>query len=261
MHRQPVESNRCLQKTSRVSDEIIRVESFIDVVSFSAVDARKILHSEKMFLNFVTESCATSKFTDGMNKICNICATNQTIEHRLIKCNGTCDGFFHEKCIGKRTPQNLGNGDDAGVPSDLHICEYCTNESEMLCFICKASDDLSRSQMVNCKVLNCLRRYHMTCLQSWLHQSKWTGSVEDFVCPSHQCHQCGTNRKTHLTTCIKCPTAVHNDASCIHAGMVILSDTRHICTRHREPRKNASSLDYCYICNMGTCIWDTIFGL
>lgn len=259
LHRRTTElntSNRSLVKESRVNDEIIRVESFINTVSFSETpaDARDIPYAEKMLLKFVTESCVSSKFTDGVNESCNICLTNQTTEHRLIKCGGSCDGYFHRKCVEKRTPQNLSNGDDAGEPNDL-ICDDCTNESEALCFICKANEDSSKSQMVNCNVSNCLRRYHTTCLQNWTHQAEWTDG--NFICPSHHCNQCGPdesdkNRITNLTTCIKCPTAVHNDASCIHAGMIILSDTRHICTKHRQLRKNATNLDYCYACNMGT---------
>ncbi|XP_037036081.1 probable histone-lysine N-methyltransferase Mes-4 [Bradysia coprophila] len=250
-------SNRCLVKASRVNDEISRVESFINTVSFSTpetpIDARETPHSEKMFSKFITESIASCRFTDGVNNRCSICITDQTIDQKLIKCGGTCDGYFHQKCVEKGAPQDLSHRDDAGGPNDF-ICENCTSESKTLCFICKASEDSPGSQMLNCKVSHCLRRYHTTCLLSW-PQSHWTGSDEDFTCPSHQCHQCGpdpneSKRKAYLTTCIKCPTAVHNDASCIHAGTVILSDTRHICIRHRQLRKNASNLDYCYICDM-----------
>lgn len=236
-----------------------RVQSFIKEISFPVAETstkseklQKIVQGEEMLLKFVKESFVSSEF-NGVDRICNICFRNESTE-KLIKCVGTCDGYLHRKCVENSFPQRLGNRDSEGE-SNYFICEDCTDQSKQFCFICKTDDDAAQSEMINCTVPNCWRRYHMNCLKDW-PQAKWTDSNRNVICPSHECHQCASNVfddaiEAELTTCIKCPTALHSHAGCIHAGTIILSDSHHICIKHRQLREIICNLDYCYICKAG----------
>lgn len=238
------------------------IHSFIKDISFpdgktskNSEKVQKFVQNEEMLLKFVEQSLFSSKFK-GVGNICIICFLGEPTE-KLIKCVGTCDGYLHQTCFENRFPQRLGNRDREGE-SNYFICEDCTNQSNQFCFICKTDDDAAQSEMINCTVPNCWRRYHINCLKDW-PQAKWTDSHQNVICPSHECHQCASNvlkdaTAAELTTCIKCPTALHSRAGCIHAGTIILSDSHHICIKHRKLRETICNLDYCYICRAGKLV-------
>ncbi len=255
---EPNTSNRSLLKAFQVNDEVNQVQTFIKDISFPVDESTSeddFQSAEEMLLKFLTENhCSNHN-----DMICNICSCNKTTE-QLIKCAGTCDGYLHRKCFDNWSPHRLDNRDADGESTDILICQYCSIEWKSFCFVCKTVENSSQSAMVNCKIANCWRRYHVKCLENW-PQAKWNDPDGDshFICPAHECHQCAMNATmdmdtdAKLTNCIKCPTTLHNDAKCIHAGTVVLSDANHICIKHREIRPTISNLDYCYICKMGRC--------
>lgn len=222
------------------------MKSFVKEINspiVSTTTAKDTAHVDEMLSKFVVESINAAKFKDGIDKVCNICVTCAPMD-QLIKCTGFCNGYIHQKCFEDRTH------------STQPICEDCVNESLMLCSICKTGDDSAQSEMINCSLANCLRRYHTSCLNNW-PQVKWNDVDQklSLICPVHECHQCGANSLTKdheptVMTCIKCPTVLHNDGSCIHAGTIILSYSHNICIKHRPLRQNAFNLDYCFICKM-----------
>lgn len=255
-------SNSNLVNGFKICDEMNQVESFIKAISFpipetssSSSQAEKIVRNEEMLWKFVTESLVSSKF-NAVDKLCSICCRPELAEE-MSKCAGTCTGYLHPKCFENRFPRRLCDGDNDGDRICIR-CDDCMAQSKQFCFICKTDDDgATQSETINCTVPNCLRRYHIYCLKAW-PQAVWNGSSQEFICPSHKCHQCAHSNdvtKKHitaeLTTCIKCPTTVHSHAACIAAGTVIISATRHICIKHRQLRESVRNLDYCYICKAG----------
>lgn len=234
-----------------------RVQSFIKEISFpnsaptaNSGKSQKIVQVEKMLSKFVADSLSSSKFV-GVVKMCIVCLSNNSDD--LIQCEGTgCTRYLHQKCFENHFPQRLDNRDNEGETNNF-ICDDCTDQSTQFCFICKADVNFE-SQLINCKVPNCWRRYHMSCLKSWPQAHSRADPAPGLTCPTHECHQCSSSsrkvgKETKLTTCIKCPTTNHS--RCLHAGTIILSESRHICIKHRQLRERIWNLDYCYICKTG----------
>lgn len=179
--------------------------------------------------------------------ICKVCfSTDVEDDSNLVKCSGACGDYVHTKCV-HATDVNT----DGSV--NIVICHECIDLSSPVCYACKKSSSI-KSKLVRCSSKPCGRYYHVKCLDVWL-QTKFTES-DKVLCPLHVCHTCVSDdpRNKHyamnskLTRCVKCPSTFHINSSCVPAGIRILTQSQHICIRHRIEKKQPVHLNWCYIC-------------
>ncbi|XP_074643736.1 histone-lysine N-methyltransferase NSD2-like isoform X2 [Tubulanus polymorphus] len=198
----------------------------------------------------------TARASRRIENICQICYKNG----KLTQCTGVCLAWFHLDCLGI-TVQSVTQ----------FRCDQCTSGVH-LCFVCQKPDQ----QTKKCSISHCGKFYHEDCIKSIAESSSSSSSSSSsntttktaaaaFICPLHTCDTCTKNStentKKHtsrgkLMRCVKCPTAYHQSAFCLSAGVEILSNQNIICNKHFQFVKGNRhhshiNISWCFECSKG----------
>lgn len=181
-----------------------------------------------------------------LDKLCNICHDEKG---PFYFCSGTCLRTMHAECGGSESSNNNSNE---------FICQECKTGKHP-CFVCKSTD----GECFKCNHKNCGKYYHQSCLKPASYPAS-IKSETSFTCPLHYCLSCYTDQpnardvncikpsKRQLVRCLSCPTAFHNDRSCIAAGTVDMPSSYVFCPAHRETRHEKHlNVSWCFSCNEG----------
>lgn len=201
-------------------------------------------------------------------RICQCCLEDGDV----IKCTGSCNRFFHKKCMHhstnekdinvilasmlKKNSRNMKASKNYRCSTSIEstVCKECSENIEAKCFVCNIND----SNCLKCKVKDCGCAYHRKCLIYWpQHKYKMNSSKDQLICPRHICHTCVSpdvknlfqkpEYEKKLVKCILCPATYHRASKCIPAGSEILSQELIICSRHGS--KQQINVNHCVICS------------
>lgn len=212
----------------------------------------KRLEFEKALKLYDMKAYPKNILFQGMRRgnVCKKCLSLDDYDSDLVQCSGFCGDYVHIECAIATNPKVNGN------ITKIVKCHECIDLSSPICYACKETCS-TNSKLVHCSLRGCNKYYHKECLDNWL-QTKFMES-DKFLCPSHVCHTCVSDdprnkhyspAKSKLTHCIKCPTTYHIDSRCIPAGIRILTQSHHICIRHRTEKQKPKHLNWCYICGV-----------
>lgn len=138
------------------------------------------------------------------------------------------------------------------------ICNSDLNQNELI-----TNNDDQHTNTLKCSVKNCDQYYHLACLKPERYPVL-IKSAKNFTCPLHFCLTCYSDQplpidarslkltQRQLLKCIKCPTAFHNDMSCVAAGTEILAGHSVVCPSHRSIKYDKQiNVNWCFSCNQG----------
>lgn len=214
---------------------------------------------EKDLMTYGMQSYPKKKLFHGIRhgNICKVCcSTDDHNDQNLVKCSA-CGGHVHSTCLTNNNNDSYVHIEEQQLETEQRrptikirvepklLCNECSSPPN--CYVCK---DETVMQLERCNESGCARYYHLNCLDNWKQMAFVDSKLK---CPLHVCQTCFSTNSDRTTTklsfCMKCPTAYHIDSSCIPAGTRLLTQSQHICVRHRvESRRTLPSLDWCFRC-------------